>query len=110
MKPYMKKYYLEYNSSDIKPKGQISKAIEGSFRLQAKKEIAAEINEEILYQDAWYDYDDYEDYDVAIFYKSLDTIAGLYTRYDSYIFLDARETLSKYKKHHNDTILVRVIR
>lgn len=39
MKPYLKKFHQEYNSSDIKPKGKISRWLNKSERQKAKKEI-----------------------------------------------------------------------
>jgi hypothetical protein len=39
VKPYLKKYYLEWNSSDVKPTGRTSRSIQKSFRQKNKKEI-----------------------------------------------------------------------
>jgi hypothetical protein len=43
MKPYLKKYHQEYNSSDIKPKGKISRWINKAERQKTKRAIQEEV-------------------------------------------------------------------
>jgi hypothetical protein len=43
MKPYLRKFHEEYMSSDIKPSGKMSRAIQGSFRSKTKQDIKKEV-------------------------------------------------------------------
>lgn len=98
MKPYMKKFYLEYNSSDIKPKGKMSKAIQSSFRSKARKEIKSEIDD----IEAYYDYDQpdddyYEAYSWC--YQLIWTMEILYCSHTYEIQFDAENAKTMFDKH-----------
>jgi hypothetical protein len=43
VKPYLRKFHEEYMSSDIKPSGKMSRAIEGSVRSKTKQDIKKEV-------------------------------------------------------------------
>lgn len=46
MKAYKRKYALEQNSSDLKPKGRVLAKIKKAERQRAKKEIKATLRED----------------------------------------------------------------